>query len=375
MKSIIWTCAFILFIIQPSTILAQASNYELGTTIRITKVDTVMPNLLAGGQLVDISGHLGDDLFSASRFIDIRGTVSDDAIIGAQSVNLTGRVGDMLVAVGETIIIDGIVEGDLFAAGNNIFLGPNAQIRGNVALGGNDVTVDQSVIDGWLRIGGSNVIVNGRVGNYVELYTANVTFGENYEPATITTITTTHNLTRDDLPNAPDDLTIIVDEAEEALVPAILFGIWFYIATLIIGILLILLFPQTTVDLYRFATERYLRNTGLGLLLFLAIPVSIVVLLILIFTIPLSIICLMLYGLALFAGFLLVALVLGTTGIRLIKSQEAHLDYFWGLALGMVLIVLLSALPYAGPFINILFIFFGLGTLLSYLWQLRFNNI
>ncbi|MDZ7680431.1 MAG: hypothetical protein U5J63_01665 [Fodinibius sp.] len=375
MKFLIGIGALLFFIQQPTSTLAQHSSYQLGTTIRVNEGDTIAKNMLAGGQFVEISGYLADDLFSASRSIAIRGSIVDDAIIGARSINLSGRVGDMLVAAGETVIIDGIVSGDLFAAGNEIFLGPNARIMGNVALGGNDITIDGAHIDGWLRLGGNKVMLNGPVGNNVELYTSNVTFGEKYAPASVTTIITSHNLSRQDLPNAPDNLIITVENIEGAWIPAVLFSIWFYIALLIIGILLILLFPQTTVDLYRYATERYLRNTGLGLLLFVGIPIAIVVLLILIFTIPLSIIIGMLYGLALFISFLLVALVLGTHGIRFVKANEAYNDYYWGLSLGIIIIGLLSALPYAGPVINISLIFFGLGTLLSYFWQFRFNSI
>jgi hypothetical protein len=83
----------------------------------------------------------------------------------------------------------------------------------------------------------------------------------------------------------------------------------------------------------------------------------------------------MLYGLGLFVSFLLVALTLGTRSIRFIKKEESFSDYVWGLALGMILIGVLTALPYAGPFINLILIFFGLGTLLSYFWNLRSNAI
>ena len=375
MRAIIRTSLFLILTLGAASVWAQGTNYKIGTTIRINERDTLASNVIAGGQFVDISGHLNDDLFGAARNIIIRGSVADDAIVAAQSVMVSGTVGDMLVATGETVIIDGIIDGDLFAAGNEVRLGANAQIGGNVALAGNEIIIEQAAIEGWMRVAGNEISVNGTVNNYVELYGSSFEFGPNYNPGSVTTITTSGELNRQDLPNAPEELNIIVEEADQAWLPALLFSIWFYIAMLIIGILLMLLFRETTADLYRFATERYLRNTGIGLVVFLAIPIAVVILMILVLTIPLSIFIMILYGLALFVGFLLVAVILGTRAIRYVKSEETFSDYIWGLALGMILIGLLSALPYAGPFINLALIFLGLGTLLSYFWQLRFNSI
>ncbi len=359
----------------PVLLVAQGSDYRFGTTVRINESDTISTNVIAAGQFVDVFGYLGDDIFAASRNLTIHGLVSDDAIVVAQSVTLRGSVGDMLIAAGETIVIDGEVAGDLFAAGNEVRIAANAHIRGNVALAGNEIIFEGGTVDGWLRIAGNDIMVNGTANNFVELYGNDIAFGEAYKPASSTTISTPHEITREDIKNAPADLNIIVEDPDEAWGTALLFSIWFYVSMLIIGIILILVFRETMTDLYRFSTERYLRNTGLGLLLFLAIPIAIIILIVLILTIPLSFIVMMLYGLALFVSFLLVALTLGTKSIRYFKATEVYTDYFWGLALGMILIAILTALPYAGPFLNLLLIFFGLGTLFSYFWQLRVNSI
>lgn len=372
MKKFIRTLAIILFL--PTLLLAQGSSYKLGTTIRINEGDTVSKNVIAAGQYVDIFGHLNDDLFSASRSLVINGSVSDDAIVAGRDVTVRGTIGDMLMAAGETVVIDGEIAGDLFAAGNEILVASNARIRGNVALAGNEIIFQGGTVDGWMRVSGNEITLDGTVRNFVELYGNDFIFGDNYNPSSSTSITTAREITREEIENAPADLKIEV-EKEETWGAALLFSIWFYVSMLIIGVVLIFIFRETTTDLYRFSTERYFRNTGLGFLLFLVIPISIILLFILILTIPLSVMIMMLYGLALFISFLLVALTLGTGSIRYFKTEDKFADYFWGLALGMILIGILSALPYAGPFINILLIFFGLGTLLSYLWQLRVNTM
>lgn len=364
----------IFIVLLPTVLLAQGSSYKFGTTIRINEADTVSTNIIAVGRFVDIFGHGNDDLFSAARTLVINGSVSDDAIVAGQSITVRGSIGDMLIAAGESVVIDGQIAGDLFAAGNEVRVSSNARIRGNVALAGNEVIFEGGTIDGWMRVSGNEITLDGTVQNFVELYGNEFTFGDNYTPYSSTSITTPREITPEELGNAPADLKIAV-EKEETWGAALLFSVWFYVSMLIIGVVLIFVFPETTVDLFRFSTERYFRNTGIGFLLFIVIPIVIVILLILILTIPLSVMIMLLYGLSLFISFLLVALALGTQSIRYFRKEEKFADYFWGIALGMVLIGILTALPFAGPIINILLIFFGLGTLLSYLWQLRANTM
>lgn len=371
MKKIIFSGAILLI---PILLVAQGSTYKIGTTIRISEEDTISTNVIAAGQFVDIYGYLGDDLFAASRNLIINGSISDDAIVAARNVTVSGTVGDMLIAGGETVLIDGEVDGDLFAAGSEVRIAPNARIHGNVALAGREVIFEGGSIDGWLRASGAKIRLDGTVQSYTELYSTDVTFGDNYQGMAGTSITTDEEIDPSTLGNAPDDLKI-VQTKEDTWMATFFVGLWFYTSILLTGILLIAIFRETTVDLHRFSTENYFKNTGLGFLLFLGIPIASIILLILVLTIPISVLLMVFYGLALFFGYLLVALTIGTLSIRLFKPGEAYSDYYWGLALGILLTSILSVLPLVGWFINLLLIFFGLGTLASYFWKMRANSM
>ena len=369
-KFIFWTTFLLLL---PIILLAQPSTYKLGSTIRINSGDTLSNNVLSAAEVVEIYGYLEDDLFAAANNIVIGGTITDDAIMGAGSINLNGSVGDMVVAAGESITINGEVGGDLFIAGNEIRLTPDAIIRGNVIIAGNEVQLENSTIEGWLRIYGNEVRLGGTVNRYVDLYVNDLTFADNYNPLEATTFTTSSAIKAEDIPNAPENLTIIV-EKQDGWAVKLLFSLWISISILIIGMLLLTIFPQTTVDLYRFSQEHYMKNTFIGLLLFLGIPIISILLLLLIFTIPLSFIIWTLYTITLLISYLLVALLFGSLAIRYFKT-EAFTDYYWGLILGMVIIFLLTMIPYAGPIINVILIFYGLGSVLRYFWTMRGNAI
>lgn len=351
----------------PMGVSAQGSNYRAASTVRINPADTLQRNLMAAGQFVEIMGTINNDLYSASRHLILDGTVTDDAIVAGQVLSIRGHVGDMLMAAGESLVIDGEVDGDLFAAGRDVRITENAVIHGNAFVGGATI-VFNGTVDGWLRGAGEQMQLNGRVRNKTELYGNDITFGDTYHAAYGTNISSDREIYRENLGTIPDNLTIVVTEPD--VLPLILFKLGFFLSLLITGLVLLRLFQQTAVDIQRFATERFWKNTGVGLLSFLLVPLVIVVLVMLVFTIPLSFILAMLYGLALLVSYLLVAMILGVMSILYFKDDPEPSAYYWGLALGMLFIAILVNLPFIGWLFNLLLLFFGLGSLVYYIWMM-----
>lgn len=348
--------------------LGQGSTYRIGSTIHINQEDTLRGNTMMAGQLLEMMGVANDDFFSASRQLILQGRVEDDAFVGGEVVSIGGEVGDMLVAAGETVIIDGIIEGDLFAVGREIQITEHAQIRGNVAVAGEHIVFKQGSVGGWFRAAGNRMELNGRINNFVELYSNDVNFGDNYRAAYSTTITSTEQLYRENLGVAPENLNLFVEEPDVWSI--ILVQLWLFLSLMLTGLVLIRIFQQTATDMYRFATEHVLKNTGIGLLALVGIPIAILVLIILFITLPLAVLLALTYALALFISYLLVAMVLGVTGISYFQKQPTQGTYYWGLILGMVLVAILSNLPFIGWLVNLFFILFGLGSVLYYLWMM-----
>jgi len=351
----------------PVITFGQGSVYKYGSTVRINTEDSLSSNVFASGQFIEMMGYIDNDFFAASRHLLINGTITDDVMAAAQMLSVRGSIDEMLIGAGETVVIDGVIGGDTFIAGREIRIAENARIRGNVALAANTVVLEGGNIDGWLRVAAEHINLNGSINNYVELYSSNVNFGPNYSATYSTTITTDEPIYRENLGNTPENLTIMVKK--EPFLPVLLFKVWFYLSMLITGLVLIRVFQQTSVDLYRFSTERLFKNTGVGLLTFIMVPLTIVVMLFLVVTIPLSIILSLLYGLALFVSYLLVAMTLGVLAITYFKEESTSV-YYWGLALGIVLIAIFANIPFIGWIVNLLLLFFGLGTLTFYIWTM-----
>lgn len=347
---------------------SQGSSYRTGTTIHISSGDTLRGNILTAGQHVEIMGYLDNDLLSASRQFVLQGKVEDDAFVAGEMISVTGQIGDMLLVAGETIIIDGVIEGDLFAAGQEVRISSNARILGNAALAGENIIIEGGSINGWLRAAGSKLELDGTVNNFVELYTNDAKFGTNYQAAYSTTITGTEEIHRENLGEIPENLSIFVEEPDFWSI--ILFQSWFFLSLMITGLVLIRIFQQTSIDMYRFATEKMFANTGIGLLALIGIPIAIFVLIMLFITLPLAVLLGLVYVISLFISYLLVAMVLGVTAIGYFQKEATQATYYWGLILGMLLIAILTNLPFIGWLLNVFFILFGLGSVIYYIWMI-----
>lgn len=347
---------------------AQGSNYKTGEYIRISKTDSIETQLVAAGETVEVFGWLGNDFYSAANFITINGNVGDDAIVAAQNITLRGKVEDMVVAAGETVLIDGEIEGDLFAAGRQVRLTKNAHVFGNTYIAAASVLFEGGTVEGMLRVAGESMELNGQVNNKVIIYGNDASFGSAYSAEYGTDIYSDEHVYRENLGHIPENLSINVED--RSILPLILFKVIFYASLLITGLILIRIFQQTTLDLFRFSTEQISKNTGVGLLTFLAAPLVIVVLMLLVFTIPLSVILMLLYGLALLISYLLVAMVLGVMSILYFRDEATSSTYYWGLLLGMIYIGILVNLPFVGWLFQVLLLFFGLGSLVYYIWMM-----
>ncbi|MDR8393997.1 hypothetical protein NC796_22780 [Aliifodinibius sp. S!AR15-10] len=349
-------------------IVAQPSTYRAQEVIRISSGDTLHNNVILAGQSIEVLGYLDNDLYSASRMFLFNGDVTDDAFVAGQIVSVFGHVGGMLVSAGETVVIDGIIEGDLFAAGRDITISEQAEIRGNAFVAGGTVKLNGGIIEGTLRLAGGEIALDGIINGSSNIYSDDVTFGENYSAAYGTTITSTETLHRENLGAIPENLTLNTEETDVWSV--VLFQLWFFLSLVVTGLIILRIFQQTAIDISKFAAESFWKNTGWGFLAFIAVPIAILLFAVLVITIPLSVILGMLYLLSLFIGYLVVAISLGVLSIIFFTGEAKTSTHYWGLILGIIYIAILTNLPFIGWILNVLLIFFGLGSLVHYLWKI-----
>jgi cytoskeletal protein CcmA (bactofilin family) len=367
---------------------------------------TVKGDLIVGGNTININGTVEGDLWAAGQTIIVNGTVADDARIAGYSLIVGGDVADDFLAAGFSLEqeSESAVGGDLVYGGyqalleggveeNVVVAGGAVQVAGSV---GGDATVDvsgaepgQEMPPGFPFFGppgvppvpsvpaGLTIDNSASIGGDLN-YTANAKI---------------------DVPSgavAGDvDFTQYVPDVEpqKAPSPAAVVGKWFVsqarrlITLLLVGALMMWVVPSWTRKLSGIVRAKPLPSLGWGIVSIAAFVVLMIVLVIA--TVLLAIIfgvvslgelggrLATLGGLTIgAAGFsfsviwayvtkIVISLLLGQLIFRLFKSTAAE-HRWWPMLLGVVIFVIIAAIPVLGWLARLLAVLFGLGAV--WLW-------
>lgn len=365
------------FVFSVSLILMLLSNfvvaaeYRADQTVYITEKDTLNTDLFTGAETVTISGTLNGDIFAGCKYLDIKGEVKDDVIAGCQDLRVSSKVGDQVISFAQSVVIDSEVGGDVLAYAEEVRITNNAHILGNLHVGTSNLLFEGGRIDGKIFGGAGRAFLNGEVKKNVELALGSVEFGKNYNAQNGTKLKL-HNPIDDDAENVPDNLEISYQESKY------FFQSWFFywslVSMIIVGILLVTLFKNFSADVVAFAKQNLWKNLGFGTVFFIITPVFIVILAILIVTIPVSLISLAIYLIILYLSSVITGIVLGDFVMKKIVKNANSMHLVWSLVLGIFLIALITNIPAIGWLFSLLFICFGMGTLLMFVYQLARTN-
>ncbi|MAT97444.1 MAG: hypothetical protein CL608_09905 [Anaerolineaceae bacterium] len=404
--------SLLLFIFVPS---AMAFEGRGDDNVTIEAGELVEDDLYVGANTFVLDGTIRGDLVVAASEIVINGTVEGDLLAGGQFVEINGTIADD-ARIGATAIEMGEgaeIGGDLIAAGYSLhgksgsLVGQDLVFAGFQALLGGDVGEDV-----W--IGVNSLRVNGRIGGNV---TAEVG-GEDsappvdpyqFMPGAPAMPVVPSGLTVDDAAEIGGDFTYRspqsidipssavegeVDFTREAVSvdidsqPSTGQAVWRHVRRFItlalIGALLIWQAPNFVTRLSEQLREKPLPSLGWGALVYFGVPVLIIVLIVAAILLALFfgmlqfgnlssavIFVLLAFILAFMVAFVLVLLYLTKiivgyfVGHQLLQRVSPTLadTPYWPLLLGLLLVVVVIAIPWLGGLVNWIIAIVGVGAL------------
>lgn len=319
----------------------------------------------AGGEVV-IEGTVNGDVYAAGGIVEISGTVKGDVLAAGGQVTITGTVVEDIRVAGGTVRIDGSVGRGCTAAGGTVVVGKSADIKDNLLAAGGNVRVSGAVAREALITAGE-MTLSGSVGGTLKF------FGERlsvYEGA-----------------NVGKDLQATVSDSEKVSVaagtvrgtvktnirtdrPALtspfraigIFGkIAYALMLMATAFVSVLVFPR-----HIRAAGSLLRTdagkTALwGVIGLIAVPAAAIIMMITVIGIPLGLFVLVLYFWFLFLSQLSLPVLFGEFIGRGDKPRGWNL--FWPIGVGVVVVQLLTAIPYLGFLAVLAGIILGLGAL------------
>jgi cytoskeletal protein CcmA (bactofilin family) len=331
---------------------ALAQQTELGGKVRsgrevtVPAGETVQGDLIASAGTVRVDGRVDGDLVATGGRVTVAGTVTGDVMAAAGSTTISGQVdGDVRIASGQARV-EGRVGEDLLIGAGQATVASGAQVGGDLVFGAGQLRMDGAVAGSVLGSTG-NYSRAGSVGGSEQ-----VTVQEPREPPTV------------------------ADRAFDLLRR--------YISLVVVGLLLLWLVPRLLRGAGDAVRGRPLASFGLGVLAMIGVVVALVlvVFLTVLLTIGLGLLGLgSLAGATAFAGTVAVTVIaflvfvavmfgaqaavgLGLGRLLFRVDPRSFVRAFLALVLGVLVVVLISAIPVAGGWLEFLLVLLGLGALL-----------
>jgi cytoskeletal protein CcmA (bactofilin family) len=316
-------------------------------------------------------------------------TVQGDLLASPGTVRVDGRVDGDLVATGGRITVAGTVTGDLLAAGGNITVAGSGQVGGDARLAGGQVRMEGRVGEDLLVAAGQATVARGaQVGGDL-IFAAGRMVRDGAVAGSV--LGSTGNYTRAGSVGGSEKVTVRQPRRTPTLADRGFDALRRYLSIAIVGLLALWLVPRIFRGAGDAVRRRPLVAFGLGFVA--AIGVVVAVVLVLFLTILLAI-GLGLVGLGSLAGTIavagavtvvvivflaFVAVMYGAQaavglGIGRLLVRGDRLSFgmaFIALLLGLLVVVLLAAIPVAGGWLEALLVLLGLGALLVGLFRRR----
>ncbi len=354
-----------------------------GATYTVAEGEAHEGDLYVGGASIRIAGTQDGDLFAFAQSVTIPGTLRGDLFALARSVDVSGRIGDSVRVLAQSFALTGEIDGDVVIFAESVNLAPGSRVTGDVLAYAARIT-SEGAIDGDLKAAGGSLLASGRTGGEISATCGEITLRGEAARADLK-CDTLHvdpgaRIAGDLVYKArqPADIASGVvggevvylerrDEPSEArrqrsrVAGKMAWWLWSFVAAAVVGLLWLAVLPRSMPRIERAIEQETLSSLGLGFVILLVVPVGSILAMVLIVTIPLSLLALMLYLMALYLAKIPVAVWMGRRLLR--AAGRSDPSPYLGLLGGLLVLYLAFLLPYLGFWLRLATILLGLGAL------------
>jgi cytoskeletal protein CcmA (bactofilin family) len=333
----------------------RATQFRTGSVVSVRDAEILDDVIAAGGDL-SFDSHILGDVIAVGRTVtlgdsavvdnsfmgfgqkvDVNGTVINSARVFAQDFSLRGHVERNVMGFAQSILIDSHawVEKDVsFACGQLILRG---RVGGNLSGGAGTITISGQ-IDGDVKIEGDKIVVlqGAIVGGsfkYRSEHEAKIEDG-------VQILGGVERLTEKEDGRDKDGYTL----------GSFFWDAWWYLSSLALGIVMILLFRGFMMDVSSTINGSGLKSLGLGLLFLICLPIAAVAVALTLVGIPAAALIVLLWVVLLYLSEIYVGLALGEWLLGRLR-RDATPRPVLSLVVGLLIITLFSAIPFVGTWI------------------------
>ena len=290
---------------------ASATEFRNSPTAEVRKDETIKGDIYLAGERIRVEGTVDGDVYAAGKEIDIDGHVTGDVIGACQALRIRGQVDGNLRAAGNNGMISGSVGRSVTWFGDVVTVDSTGKVGGSLSMFGGDLAIDGQVGRDVLFFG-NEVGVNGTVhggirekGNLLSIAsTAQVGGRIQYEGQNPASVSSEAKLA------SPVEFTQMRRKSQYSDGHYYVWRIIWTAAFILLGLVLFLLLPKFAEETVT-AGGRVGAPLGLGVLVFFGVPIAAIIACITVVGIPLGLLTLGLWILAINCAELVVGTVVG----------------------------------------------------------------
>lgn len=348
---------------------SSAAELRGGQDYFLRKGETVSGNLYAGGGNLSIAGDVMGDLLAAGGNVNVLGNVSEDLTAAGGSLNLTGSAGGDVRAAGGRVLLSGEVGGDVALAGGELYVAPGARIGKDILAGGGRVTIEGDVL-GNVRLGGREVRIDGEVGGDLFVVAERITLGPKAHIKGNFSYRAQSEARLEDGARVEGETSFVKIETAPSFAKGLgkLLGAWIILKLLmllLLGILMVLVFQDTSKSLVRYATDRFWVEFLRGLIALIVMPVAAGLALITLIGIPIGIILGLIYIFFIILARVYAGIIFGSWLNKVLRKRETF-EVNWQVAvLGILVLEIVKWVPFLGWVLSLVFFLAAFGSVLK----------
>lgn len=358
-----------LFAVVPA---ASALDLRQGTRETITQAEVIDDDVAMFGTVLRIEGTVNGDVFAFGDTVFVTGTINGNLITAASHIEINGPVNGTVFSAGDDVFVNSRVGRSLVAVGSDVVIDKGSEIGHSVLAAGDRVHVNGTVGRG-MTIGANVLGIQGKAGKELRAYVSQMRI----ESGAV--IEGPVNYTSDkeafiasDAKTGPVDYTYARLEWDHST--TFWTGKWWkaisFISFLGFGLILLALFPNLRRSFPQLVLEKPWQLPLTGFVSLIAIPISLVILILTVIGIPFSLMGWLAFPVLIYFGQVLVAYAVGKLLGDYVPQMQ---NWSWPVLflVGALLTTIAVELPYIGWVMGFASLLYGLGGALWLLYNRR----
>jgi cytoskeletal protein CcmA (bactofilin family) len=346
----------------------DVNNFEGHPSLEVRKDEVLKRDIFFAGSQLRIDGTVDGDVYAFAQDVDVSGHVTGDVICFARSARISGQVDGNVRCANNNISISGTVERSVTTASEDIHLGSSAKIGHNFMSASQIMTMDGTIGRDVIAAFTEGTVSGAIDGNFKGMgHALTISSGAQiggkaqFEGETPATVASGAKLA------FPLQYTKLEHKSHSDR-GGVGYFIWRIIwagARILLGLVLISLMPvfaRETVE----SAERYGAALGLGVLTFFGVGIAAIIACITIVGLLVGVSTFFLWMVSIFSSYVVVGAVVG----RWILGKTIE---FWPnigrMALGVLIVVLLTGVPHVGGWIRFGIWIWGMGAIALALYR------